>query len=128
MRRAIPAILFSSLTLAAAASPAQQLNDAPASTSLAISTGVTSPHLIYTTRIPIPADEMPSAPGSSTKVVLKVNLDEGGNPAAIQVLHSAGPAIDSRVVSAVRQFRWTPAVLNNKTVADEVTLTVDLQR
>ena len=128
MRRALLALLLSSITLAAAASPAPQLNDASATTSRSISTGVTSPRLIYTTGINIPADELPIAPGSSTRLVLKVNLDEGGNPAAIQVIHSVNPSINARVINAVRQFRWAPAVLDNKTVADEVTLTVDLQR
>lgn len=128
MRRALLAFILSSFTLAAAASPAPQLNDAPATTSRPISTGVTSPHLIYTTPVSIPADELPSTPGTSTKVVLKVNLDEGGSPSAVQVIHSVNPSIDARVINAVRQFRWTPAVLNNKTVADEITLTVDVQR
>jgi TonB family protein len=71
---------------------------------------------------------MPSTPGSSTRLVLKVNLDEAGEPSNIQVLHPVSPAVDARVVNAVRQFRWSPAMLNNKAVADEVTLTVDVQR
>ena len=128
MRRALPGLLLSSITFTAAASPAPQLNDAPATTSRSISTGVTSPRLIYTTGFSIPADEMPTAPGSSNKIVLKVNLDETGHPVTVQVLQPVNPAIDARVVNAVRQFRWTPAVLNNKTVADDVTLTIDIQR
>jgi TonB family protein len=128
MRRTLLATLLSSIALTAAASPVPQMNDASALTSRPISTGVTSPRLVYTTRMSIPADELPAAMGSSTKVVLKVNLDETGNPSSIQVLHSATPVIDERVVSAVRQFRWTPAVLNNKTIPDEVTLTVEVQR
>jgi Gram-negative bacterial TonB protein C-terminal len=128
MRRALLATLLSSITLTAAAFPVTQLNDAPASTSRPISTGVTSPRLVYTTRVSIPADELPTAPGTSAKVVLKVNLDESGYPAAIQVIHPVSPEIDSRVLNAVRQFRWTPAVLNNRAVADEVMLTVEVQR
>jgi protein TonB len=104
------------------------MNDASAPTSRPISTGVTSPRLVYTTNISIPPDEMPTTMGSSTKVVLKVNLDEAGNPAAVQVLRSATPEINERVVNAVRQFRWTPAVLNNKPVSTDVTLTVEVQR
>ncbi|HEY3706258.1 MAG TPA: energy transducer TonB [Terracidiphilus sp.] len=128
MRRILLATLLSSLSLTAAALPAQQLSDASTPASQRISTGVTSPRLVYTSRVSIPSDELPSTPGSSTKLVLKVNVDAAGNPGLIQVIHSVNPAIDARVVNAVRQFRWTPAVLNNQAVADDITLTVDVQR
>ncbi len=128
MRRALLATLLSSLTLTAAAAQAQQMNDASASTSRPISTGVTSPRLVYASRVGIPADELPTTMGSSAKVVLKVNLDETGSPTTIQLLRAATPQIDERVINAVRQFRWTPAVLNNKTVPYEITLTVEVQR
>jgi TonB family protein len=128
MRRALLATLLSSLTLAAAASPITQMNDASASSSRPISTGVTSPRLVYTTSVNIPANEMPATLGSSTKVVLKVSLDATGSPSSVQVLRPATPEIDQRVVNAVRHFRWTPAVLNNQAIPDELTLTVEVQR
>ena len=128
MRRALLAILLSSITLAAAASPAPQMNDASAAPSRPISTGVTSPRLVSTAHISIPADAMSTTAGSSTKVVLQVSLDETGTPSNVQVLHPATPEIDARVVNAVRQFRWTPAILNNKAVPEELTLTVEVQR
>ena len=128
MRRALLTILLSSITLAAAASPAPQMNDASAASSHPISTGVTSPRLVSTAHISIPADAMPTTAGSSTKVVLQVSLDETGTPSNVQVLHPATPEIDARVVNAVRQFRWTPAILNNKAVPEELTLTVEVQR
>jgi TonB family protein len=128
MRRALLATLLSSFTLIAAASPITQMTDASASTSRPISTGVTSPRLVSTTRVNIPAGVMPAAVGSSTKVVLKVSLDATGSPSSVQVLRSSTPEIDERVVNAVRQFRWTPAVLNNQAIPDELTLTVEVQR
>jgi TonB family protein len=124
MRRALLALLLSSFTLAAVA----QMNDASAASSRPVSTGVTSPHLVSTAHISIPADAMPTTAGSSTRVVLHVNLDETGTPTNVQVLHPATPEIDQRVVSAVRQFRWTPAILNNKAIPEELTLTVEVQR
>jgi protein TonB len=127
MRRTLLAILLSSITLIAAASPVPQ-NDASASTSRPISTGVTSPRLVYTTRISIPADEMPTTMGSSAKVVLKVSLDANGSPSNVQVIRPATPEINERVVNAVRQFRWTPAMLNNQAIPEDLTLTVEVQR
>ena len=129
MRRVLLPVLLSSITLTAAASPAPQMNDASAAPSRPLSTGVTSPRLVSTAHVSIPADAMPTTVGSSTRVVLKVNLDETGSPTDVQVLHpGATRDIDQRVVSAVRQFRWTPAILNNKAVPEELTLTVEVQR
>ena len=112
----------------AAASPAPQLNDATQSTSRPVSTGVTSPRLVYTTHVNISSDELPTTFGSLAKVVLKVNLDQAGNPSAIQVVRPVNPAIDERVVNAVRQFRWTPAMVNNQPVPVELALTVEVIR
>lgn len=129
MRRVLLATLLSSITLTAAAAPVMHLNDdASAPTSRTVSTGVTEPHLIYKSPINIPADQLPSTAGSSAKVVLQIALDESGSPTAIRVLHPVTPEVDQRVIDAVRQFRWTPAVLNNQPVKTDLTLTIELQR
>ena len=127
MRRTLLAALLSSLTLTAAASPVMFMNDdASALTSRPISS-VTEAHLVYTTRMGIAPNDLPFGSGS-TKAVLRVNLDERGTPVAVRVLQPINPTVDDRVVNAVRQFRWTPAVLDNKPVATEVLLTVEVQR
>jgi TonB family protein len=129
MRRIILATLLSSLPFIAAASPVTQSNDdASAPTSRPLSTGVTEARLVYTTHIGIPADQLPTTFGSSAKMVLKIDLDETGTPTSIRVLQPITPDVDQRVVQAVRQFRWAPAVLNNKPVKTDMTLTVDVQR
>jgi len=129
MRRILLAALLSSIPFTAAATPVMQLNDdASAPTSRPISTGVTEARLVYTTHIGIPASELPTAFGSSAKVVLKIDLDETGTPTSIRVIQPITPELDQRVVEAVRQFRWAPAVLNNKPVKTDMTLTVDVQR
>jgi outer membrane biosynthesis protein TonB len=128
MRRTRLAVLLSSMSIAAVAASAMQLNDAAAPTSRAISTGVTSPKLVYSTSINIPADKLSTTPGTSAKVVLHVDLDATGTPTSIRVLQPATPEIDARVIDGVRPFRWTPAVLNNKPVATDLTLTVEVKR
>ena len=128
MRRTILTTLLSSLTLTAAASPVPQLNDAPAPTSRPVSTGVTSPRLVRTAQISIPASAIPIAYGSSASVILHVDVDATGSPTTIRVLHPVSPEVDARVVDGVRQFRWTPAVLNNQPVPTDITLTVEVQR
>lgn len=128
MRRVLFTALLSSITLTAAASPVMQLNDASASTSRPLSTGVTSPHLVYTTSIRIPADKLPATVGSFTNVVLKLDLDETGTPTNIRVIHPVNPEVDALVIDGIRQFRWAPAVLDNKPVPTDLTLTVQVQR
>lgn len=129
MRRVMLATLLSSLTLIAAAAPVTHSeDDASAPASRPISTGVTSPRLIYAKNISLPADELPSYLGSSPKIALKIILDETGSPTNIRVVHSINPDVDARVVDAVRQFRWVPAALNNKPVPIDLTLNVEIQR
>ena len=129
MRRVMLATLLSSLTLIAAAAPVTHSeDDASAPTSRSISTGVTSPRLVYSKHIDLPADELPAYMGGSAKIALKIKLDETGSPTNIRVLHSINPEVDARVVDAVRQFRWAPAVLNNRPVPIDLTLNVEIQR
>lgn len=125
MRRVLLATLLSSLTLTAAAA-GKPANDASAPTS--VSTGVTNPHLVYAPHISIPADELPVSMVNPSTVVLQVKLDETGSPTQIQVMQAINQTVDARVVDGVRQFRWAPAVLNNRTVPSVLTLNVQVQR
>lgn len=128
MRRALVLSLLSSFVLTAAAG-----NDASAQTSGSVkvrpvSTGVANPQLVYSTGIEIPAAEIPDAFPNPARVVLRVSLDQTGSPSAIQVVQPLTQPIDRRVVEAVRQFRWSPAVLDNQTIPAEVNLIVMVQR
>lgn len=128
MRRALVLSLLSSFVLTAAAA-----NDASAQTSGSVkvrpvSTGVANPQLVYSTGIEIPATEIPDAFPNPARLVLRVSLDQTGSPSAIQVVQPLTQAIDRRVVEAVRQFRWSPAVLDNQTIPADVNLIVMVQR
>ena len=108
MRRVMLATLLSSLTLIATAAPVTHSeDDASAPTSRLISTGVTSPRLVYSKHIDLPADELPAYMGGSAKIALKIKLDETGSPTNIRVLHSINPEVDARVVEAVQQQTTT---------------------
>ncbi len=129
MRRILAATLLSSLTLTATAATGKTANDAAASTTVRpVSTGVTAPQLVYSTKISISPSELPEAFSNSARVVLKFNLDKTGSPQDIQVKQPLTQPIDARVVEAVRHFRWSPAVLNNQTVPIEMNLIVQVQR
>jgi periplasmic protein TonB len=128
MRRIFVATLLSSLALSAAAATVKPANDAAASTpARPISTGITAPELVYSTKISIAASELPAAFSNSDRIILKLSLDKTGSPQSIHVVQPLTQSIDARVVEAVRQFRWTPAVLNNQTIPIEMNLIVQVQ-
>jgi hypothetical protein len=125
MRRALIVSLLSSFALTAAAATGKPVNDASASAQVRpVSTGVTAPQLVYSTRIDIPANEVPDAFPSPARVVLKVNLDQTGSPKEVHIVQPLTQSIDQRIVEAVRQFRWTPAVLDNQAVPANVNMIV----
>jgi TonB family protein len=128
LRRILVASLLSSFALSAAAATGKSANDAPLTSARPISTGVTVPQLVYSSKISSPTSELPSINFNSARVVLKFNLDKTGSPQGIQVVQPLTQSIDARVVEAVRHFRWTPAVLNNQAVPIEMNLVVQVQR
>ena len=132
MRRILVASLLSSIALTAAAATGKPVNDAastPASVAVRpVSTGVTTPQLVHSTRIEIPAEEISNAFPNPARVVLKLNLDETGTPNNIQVIQPITQQVDARVVAAVKQFRWRPAVLDNQTIPVDLKLVVEVQR
>jgi hypothetical protein len=133
MRRILVTTLLSSFALTAAAATAKPANDASASTPglsdvRPVSTGVTAPQLVYSTKIELPAEEIPDAFPNPARVVLRLNLDRTGSPNSIQVVQPLTQPIDARVVEAVRQFRWSPAVLDNQAIPASVNLIVMVQR
>jgi len=130
MRRILAASLLSSLALTAAAAAPKSANDAATltTTTRPVSTGLTNPQLVYSKPVDIPASAISDAFPNPSRLVLKVNLDETGTPKDVQVLEPLTQDIDARVVAAVRQFRWRPAVLDNQTIPIDLKLIVQVQR
>ena len=131
MRRILIASLLSSLALTAAAAskPANDAAPTPSSeVARPVSTGITRPQMMYSTRIEIPANEIPDAFPNPARAVLKVSLDAGGSPTGIQVLQPLTQEVDARIVAAVKKFRWTPAVLDNMTIPFDMKLVVEVNR
>lgn len=131
MRRVLIASLLSSLALTAAAASSKPADDASAANTPAVrpvSTGVTAPILVHSTHINIQASEISDAFPNPARVVLKLNLDATGTPTKVEVLRPISPSVDDHIVSAVRQFRWTPAVLDNQAIPVDMKLVVEVQR
>lgn len=126
MRRIITAIMLSSMALSAAAATSNPANDADSTSVRPVSTGVTAPRLVYSSRINISSSELPAT--TSGRVVLKFRLDTTGTPQSIHVIEPLTQSLDARIIDAVRQFRWSPAVLNNQTVPIDMNLVIQVQR
>ena len=122
MRRILAVSLLSSLSLSAAAAAGPSVV-----VSASAPEGVTSPRLVVSRAITISSDELPKYFRNPVRVVLKFDLDETGSPRKIRVAEPLTPPVDARVMAAVRDFRWTPAVINNHAVPIEMTLIVNVQ-
>ena len=127
MRRILVASLLSSIALTAAAASPKPANDASTPATPMVTTGVTSAQLRYAAKIDLPPTAALASLPNPAKMVLKLNLDQTGSPTHVEVVHSLTPELDARVVKAVRQFRWSPAVLDNQTIPIDVNLIVEVQ-
>ena len=128
MRPILVVTLLSSLALSASAATPKPSSDATgaAPASLVISTGVTQAQLLRAASIYVPTDAL-DAHSNPAELVLRVSLDETGTPTGMRVVRSINPDVDSRIMKAVRSFRWRPAVLDNQTIPVDVNLVVDVQ-
>jgi len=71
-----------------------------------------APKLVRFVEAPFPESER--AAGRSAAVTVKVAINPEGAVDAVEVTESAGPAFDAAAVAAVRQFRFSPAEIDNK--------------
>lgn len=127
MRRILVASLLSTIALTAAAASPKPANDASTPATPMVTTGVTSAQLRYAAKIELPPTAALASLPNPAKMVLKLNLDQTGSPTHVEVVRSLTPELDARVVKAVRQFRWSPAVLDNQTIPIDVNLIVEVQ-
>lgn len=129
MRRILVASLLLVPSLFPAAAVAAQPKDDFSATAPArrISSGVTYPLILNTVSVSYPADKFDRVIPKEAKVVLEVSVDERGKAKDIQIVKSANPALDERVIDAVRQFRWRPATLDKQAIPIDVTLKVVVQ-
>jgi TonB family protein len=57
-----------------------------------------------------------------------MKVGEDGKTKNVEIIKSAYPELDGSVATAVRQFRFRPATLDNQPVATEMTLNLLVQR
>jgi len=129
MRRILAvSVLLTPLFISAAALASQPVTDASATTSTRpLSTGVKPARVVYSTNVNLTQAAVETLPFNA-EVVLKMNVDENGTAQNVQVIQSPNHFLDVPVATAVRQFKFQPATLDNQPVAADLTLTVVLAR
>ena len=111
----------------AAPQPPTDVNSSPQARR--ISTGVTWPKLISKPNLTVStADFSATQDLSAEQVVLSFKVDENGTPQNIHVIHSVNQNVDERVMAAVRNSRYTPATLDDRTVPVDLNLVVNFQK
>jgi TonB family protein len=127
MRRIlIASALLSPLFLSAAANAAPPVtNPTTATSGRPLSTGVKPARVISSTNITIPASAIVL---NNAEFVVRLNVSQDGTAKDVQVIKSSGVGLDETVAAAVRQFRFSPATLDDQPVATDMTLNVFVQR
>jgi TonB family protein len=119
-------VLLSPLFLSAAAHAVQPVTDpAPSSLVRPTSTGVKPARVVSSTAITIPSSAIVP---NNAEFVLHLNVTPDGRAQDVQVLKSASADLNETVAAAVRQFRFSPATLDNQPVTADMTLNVFVQR
>jgi protein TonB len=130
MRRILAAslLLIPSLFPAAAVASTPNADSSVPTRVRPISTGVTDPILLKTAEVELPpAGRFDQPTLNDAEFVVELNVDRFGKPQDIQIVDSANPELDQRVIDAVRQFRWRPAMLDTQAIPLDLTLKVKVQ-
>lgn len=92
-----------------------------------VSTGVIAPKLMTSPNIVVATSDFATADLASQFVLLHLVVDEKGTPHNVQLIKSANPQVDSRVLAAVRQYHFAPATLDDQAIPLELDLRVNFQ-
>jgi len=116
-RLATPTALVS----AAPAAPAAASNTTAV---VRVSTGVVPPQIVRSVPLAYPALGLDRAVAAQAQMVVKLTVNEKGEPENVTVANSVNPALDAEVVEAIRQYRFRPGTLDHQPIAVPVKLNV----
>lgn len=127
-------IIVASLLLAPSLFPAAVSASQPAEDSSTgnpaprVSTGVTEPRILDARTMHLDPYAFDQIVPSEATFVLSLNVDKKGHAQDVQIVKSANRILDERVLDAVRQFRFSPATLDDQPVPVDLTLNVVVKR
>jgi TonB family protein len=92
-----------------------------------ISTGVKEAKLIKQAETGLSASDFHTSDLSTQKMIVRFVVDESGTPKNIEVVKPINPEVDSRVLAAVRQYRYRPATLDGQVIASDLELNLNFE-
>src|ERR1700686_3051409 len=109
------------------AAPAPSAAAAPTATTgspLRVSTGVVPPRLVYSVGVTSAMDWQWSAAGPMRTAEVSLTVDATGHATTVKIAKSAGADIDENILTAVNQYRFQPATVDNEPSPMDVDLTL----
>src|SRR5258708_4896721 len=110
--------------LTASAASAQPVTDASSTPKQTRISSVTEPKLLKFHPVELAASDFHTLDVGSKQLILHFEVDEKGTPQNISVVKSVNQEVDERMMTAVRQYRYAPAVLDWQAVASDLNLVV----
>lgn len=107
--------------------PTVAASDVPMAHARRVSTGVIAPKLLSSPTVRVALSDFPTENLSTQHVVVAFRVDEKGVPQNVHLLKSVNQTVDSRILAAVREYRFEPATLDDQTVAMDVNLNVNFE-
>jgi TonB family protein len=86
-----------------------------------------APRVTRAVEVDLSGQELAEQPAVSN-VVVHATVDAYGFPRNVTIVRSAGAVLDKKVLTAVGQYRFTPATLDNKAVDAAVTITIKIEK
>lgn len=90
------------------------------------SSNVVAPRLIQVHSLPVQQQDLATLQHHSAKVAVQMLVDRQGVPQNLSISRSAGKTIDEAALNTVKNYRFTPASINNDLVEAPVTVTVTI--
>jgi len=88
---------------------------------------ITPPHITETTGLGLGSTLLKAMP-SETEVVLQATVDQNGSVRDLRVTRHVGAFLDAKVMEAVGQYRFQPALADNMPVSSDVTISVKIRK
>jgi TonB family protein len=93
-----------------------------------VSTGVVFPKLISGPKTSVSTTDFPTRDLAAQHAVVSVRVDENGNPQNVHLVKSVNQAVDARILAAVREYRFVPGSLDERTVPVDVNLVFNFEQ
>ena len=93
-----------------------------------VSTGVTWPKLISQPSLSVSTADFPTQDLGVQHVVVGFRVDTNGTPQNVHITKSVNQSVDERVMTIVRNSRYSPATLDEQNVPVDINLLVNFQK